>query len=183
MTSKQKEVVKMVAADGVALFNTTKHPQIVRCARVMMAYGYTYYWTGSHLAIARYGVCAKAAVTFANHRCQIGRFDKIDTPFLTDPTAKAKHEAWYRAYLLKDQTFSAPSITALDRMPIADVVATERERQPTTPLSPAYHFVHQQAYMLNTKMHALTGIPVMDHEQPCCNGIEFHSSNCPKVRG
>jgi hypothetical protein len=161
MTSKQKEVVKMVETEGVALFNTTKHPQIVRCARVMMAYGYTYYWTGSHLAIARYGVCAKAAVMFANHRCQIRRFDKIDTPMLTNPAAKARHEEWFRAYLLKDQTFSAPTITPLDRMLISEVTEIERERKPTTPLSPAYHFVHQGAYMLNTKMHALTAIPVV----------------------
>lgn len=143
MTSAQKRVTETVARDGVALFNTSKRPQAVRTARAMMSLGYTYYWTGSYLAIARYGVCAKAAVTFANHRCQIRRFDNIDTSFLIDPAAIKRHQTWYRAFLLKDQTFSAPSVSALDRMPISDVVASERERKPATPLSSAYHFSRQ----------------------------------------
>lgn len=150
MTKLQKEIVAEIARNGVAVFNTSKRTQIVRTARVMMTQGFTYYWTGTHLAIARYGVCAKAAVTFANHRCMIKRF------------LGEFEGSWYQGYLLRDKTFCGPSISEMDRMPYADVVKAERERKanPVDPTIPVMGYVHPNGYMLNTKTSTLTAIPV-----------------------
>jgi hypothetical protein len=131
MTKTQKEVIATVAREGVALFNTSKRPQAIRTAKSLQLLGYTYYWTGTHLAIARYAVCAKMAVTFANHRCNIRLLD-------------AAKSDWERNWRLSDNTFSAPSINPIDRILYRDVMYAEKARK---------------GYLLNTKMSALTRIP------------------------
>lgn len=172
MTKRQKEVAETVRETGVCVLSCKRGSQSMRTARAMMAHGYTYYATGMHVAIGLDRVACKMNCIWANmHACKIIAI--FDAPNMSDGTPKtASHLEWYQEYMV------VSAIVDQLGMPYANARKLNREMNarianravvvspvvvpvfPATVNTPEETFAHEHGYMLNTRISALTAIPI-----------------------